>query len=270
MRDSYNLYSQNSSTKTNQKMAFPFLAVGGLLGSLLGGIGNRRAQRRRDDRTFQQNQQMSALEHSRNLEQWNRQNDYNSPVNTMGRLEKAGLNPNLVYGSGQATTPASTLASYNAPTKTPTPLPPIGIPEALGQFMQLKQQQAQLKNTEAVTKNIEEQSGIASLKKNAMAQAFKKAGIEIKYLPENLRYDLWTKQYGIDMLHQKRNVAREEYKYRNNPANEYWKNRKKQDYKKGKLSPVEEIMDELFEQYPELKSRTKGSINKIMRYLLSI
>lgn len=31
-----------------------------------------------------------------------RQNEYNKPVNQMKRLEEAGLNPNLVYGSGNA------------------------------------------------------------------------------------------------------------------------------------------------------------------------
>lgn len=35
-----------------------------------------------------------------NLDMWNRQNVYNDPKNQMARLKSAGLNPNLVYGSG--------------------------------------------------------------------------------------------------------------------------------------------------------------------------
>lgn len=34
------------------------------------------------------------------LEQWNRENAYNSPKQQMQRLKEAGLNPNLVYGKG--------------------------------------------------------------------------------------------------------------------------------------------------------------------------
>lgn len=34
------------------------------------------------------------------LKMWNLQNEYNSPQNQMARLQEAGLNPNLAYGSG--------------------------------------------------------------------------------------------------------------------------------------------------------------------------
>lgn len=56
------------------------LFSGGLSG-LAGGLANRRANKRMVD-------------------QWNRENEYNHPVQQMARLEEAGLNPNLVYGEG--------------------------------------------------------------------------------------------------------------------------------------------------------------------------
>lgn len=37
-----------------------------------------------------------------NRQQWNAQNEYNSPAEQMSRYRAAGLNPNLIYGSGQA------------------------------------------------------------------------------------------------------------------------------------------------------------------------
>ncbi|WGL31488.1 DNA pilot protein [Dipodfec virus UOA04_Rod_1143] len=46
-----------------------------------------------------------------NMRQWNAQNEYNLPVNQMQRLEDAGLNPHLVYGSGGASATASTPSS---------------------------------------------------------------------------------------------------------------------------------------------------------------
>lgn len=42
-----------------------------------------------------------------NLEQWERENKYNSPVEQMRRLRAAGLNPDLVYGGNVANTAGS-------------------------------------------------------------------------------------------------------------------------------------------------------------------
>lgn len=48
------------------------------------------------------------------LDMWNRQNDYNTPLNQMARLKDAGLNPNLMYGQGN-TGNASSSPSFHAP-----------------------------------------------------------------------------------------------------------------------------------------------------------
>lgn len=48
------------------------------------------------------NQQRKA--NAFNLDMWNRTNYFNSPANQMKRLQQAGLNPNLIYGSGSANT----------------------------------------------------------------------------------------------------------------------------------------------------------------------
>lgn len=52
-----------------------------------------------------------------NLAQWKAQNKYNSPTNQMQRLEEAGLNPNLIYGSsaGGAAGNAGPVAPASAP-----------------------------------------------------------------------------------------------------------------------------------------------------------
>lgn len=72
-------------------------------------------------REFQFNHDQAELEWQRNLAQWNRENAYNDPAAQMQRLQAAGLNPNLVYGNGSATTTAATsprysAAKYEAPT----------------------------------------------------------------------------------------------------------------------------------------------------------
>lgn len=73
------------------------------------------------DREFAFNREQSELEYQRNLEKWNLENAYNSPSAQMQRYIDAGLNPNLIYGSGSAsagnaqTAPQFTAAKYSAP-----------------------------------------------------------------------------------------------------------------------------------------------------------
>lgn len=70
---------------------------------------------------FAFNKQQSEDEYARNLEQWNLENEYNSPAQQVARYQAAGLNPNLIYGTGSAsagnasTSPQFTAAKYNAP-----------------------------------------------------------------------------------------------------------------------------------------------------------
>lgn len=58
-----------------------------------------------------QNSQAIEEQNKWNLEQWNRENLYNSPAEQMKRLKAAGLNPNLMYGDG-----AGSLLSAPSPT----------------------------------------------------------------------------------------------------------------------------------------------------------
>lgn len=52
----------------------------------------------------------------KNLEMWNLANAYNDPAAQMERLQKAGLNPNLVYGGGNVTGNSSaSIPSYDTP-----------------------------------------------------------------------------------------------------------------------------------------------------------
>lgn len=101
--------------KTFGKTALAGLAGGigpGLfsLGSDL--LSNRGARRRQD------------LANKQNIEFWNMQNAYNTPKAQMGRLQDAGLNPNLIYGSNANTGVAGQIAPSKAsPYNVRNPVP---------------------------------------------------------------------------------------------------------------------------------------------------
>ena len=64
----------------------------GLIGSLGSSLISNRGAKRRQQLADQQN-----------IKFWNMQNAYNTPKEQMARLQDAGLNPNLIYGSNANT-----------------------------------------------------------------------------------------------------------------------------------------------------------------------
>lgn len=115
-------------------------------GNIAGGIiGNKKR--------IKAAKEAATLAHNRNLENWNRQNAYNDPSQQMQRLKSAGLNPNMVYGTGvQAAGQAS--APPSAPMAVPQ-IKDIKTPDAMAAFQgaqQLGIQQAQKLNIEANTR----------------------------------------------------------------------------------------------------------------------
>jgi len=87
-------------------------AGGDLLGTVANavftGMGNR-AQRKWNERMYDRQFQD-------NIRFWNMQNEYNAPQQQMNRYKEAGLNPNLIYGSGSQ---AGTASPINTPDVQP-------------------------------------------------------------------------------------------------------------------------------------------------------
>lgn len=83
-------------------------AGGSLLGSMFG-FGSQA-------KTNKDNMKLAEYQYSKNLEMWQRQNEYNTPFNQRKRLVEAGLNPALMYGSGKVANVASDATQFQAPT----------------------------------------------------------------------------------------------------------------------------------------------------------
>lgn len=83
--------------------------VGGLIGAGIGAIGSLFGQKKGNDAAIKAvqeqnkgNMKLAEYQYEKNLEQWMRENEYNSPKSQMQRYADAGLNPNLIYGSGSS------------------------------------------------------------------------------------------------------------------------------------------------------------------------
>ncbi|AXH74884.1 MAG: DNA pilot protein [Microviridae sp.] len=120
--------------------------IGGVAQSVINAIQNRS----NIDRQNKSNRQLAEYQYSKDLEMWNRGNEYNAPQAQMSRLKSAGLNPNLVYGSGAvAGQSAQSLPKFQAPEQSFSYSPPVDIPAHLGQYQDFRINQAQIDNMKA-------------------------------------------------------------------------------------------------------------------------
>lgn len=100
------------------------------------------------------NTQMYVQQRKDALADWNMQNEYNAPSAQMARLKTAGLNPNLVYGNGNAATTTTNPnahsggASYN-PSNVGAPLAE-GANQSIASYQQAEMQAQQLNNLQTV------------------------------------------------------------------------------------------------------------------------
>lgn len=130
----------------------------GVVGALLevgGAIYSSQVAKRNTDKTIAANKEQAQYAYSKDTEAWNRQNAYNSPQNQMARLKAAGLNPNLIYGTGSASTGNSAqMPKYNAPGISYDYKPAINLPATLSAYQDFSMRQAQTDNIKAQTQNI--------------------------------------------------------------------------------------------------------------------
>lgn len=112
------------------------------------------------------NLKLAEYQYSKELEMWNKQNAYNTPLAQMERYQAAGLNPNLVVGQGNSGN-ATQMPQYNAPTMQPK-FNPLSLPALLGQFQDMKMKQAQIDNVKAATEDTKVRTLINAINKKSM------------------------------------------------------------------------------------------------------
>ena len=85
--------------------------------SLAGAGVQAHEQRKAIREQGKQNMELAKYQFDKNLEMWNLQNQYNTPVAQMQRYRDAGLNPNLIYSQGSSGN-ASGMPEFHAPQAT--------------------------------------------------------------------------------------------------------------------------------------------------------
>lgn len=155
--------------------------VGSLIsgvGSIAGMIGQNKivdkqisAQREENRLNRYYNQMLARQQNQWNLEQWNRENAYNSPLAQMYRLRQAGLNPDLMYGQGttgnSAGSPEMTSGAPSEPNDMTAMLSKRSFGQTMQQILDREQQrrmnEAQIEAIKANTKKTEEETTGVSL-----------------------------------------------------------------------------------------------------------
>lgn len=169
----------------------PIGAIIGGLGSLAGSMIGANAQRRANIQNmqlakYQNNWQTAENEkaYARSIEMWNMQNRYNSPTAQMSRLRQAGLNPNLVYGSGVTGNSAGSAPQYQPAKIQRATMEPyrgwnLGLSDAASMYMAMRQNKAQVENMEAQNKLIKEQARTEGIRQGNIAMATARSGFDL-------------------------------------------------------------------------------------------
>lgn len=156
------------------------IAAGGSLASTgvqaaAGTVANRKS--------YKYSLKLAEHAYSKELEAWNMANAYNSPENQMARLKRAGLNPNLVYGSGTVSGNTSTSTPrYQAPQAKFNPVVPVDPLMVISSYFDIRQKEESVRLTEQTIKNQEVQ------------QHIQQADLIMKTFQNALNDDTWNAQ----------------------------------------------------------------------------
>lgn len=99
----------------------PWSAIASIAGNIASNanINNQILEQKRENQANRDwNLNLARLQNRWNIDQWNRENAYNSPAAQMARYKAAGLNPDLIYGQSNlsASSPEMTSGDGSLPT----------------------------------------------------------------------------------------------------------------------------------------------------------
>lgn len=178
------------------------------LGIGAGAMQNRKNRKAQEAQNAADRQQQWDLYHTQRndaLADWQRNNEYNSPVQQMNRLRQAGLNPHLIYGKGAENT--AVMARGATPQNTSQQAfkgDSSYIVNSLRTGMDTMATMMQNKKIQAETDNISKQGAIMDLQ--AANMAIKNSKDKFDYDQGVRLKDLAVERYIADLENVKANT----------------------------------------------------------------
>ena len=193
--------------------------------SLLSGIFGNSEQSRNLDRQLQfqkeENQKnreynlmLAQKQNAWNIEQWERENDYNSPEAVMERLRKGNVNPDLFYGGGASNMSASSPMLTSGAPSSPVDMSPLGQKPTLGQAIRQSLHDsllgAQIENIKADTDRKNLDNDVQRELHDLLGLDFKDVdGVNVNYLSPQ------AQKYIYELRDLKRSVDLKDYENHN-------------------------------------------------------
>lgn len=130
----------------------------GIGASLLSGLLNTGASIFNTKKTVQANKNMAEYSYNKDLELYHLNNAYNAPSAQMNRLAEAGLNPNLVYGTGAVGNTSGSTPKYGTPNLEYDYKADLDIVPSLAAYQDFSVKKAQTDNLHAQNDLITQQA----------------------------------------------------------------------------------------------------------------
>jgi len=139
--------------------------------SIVGMIVQNSANKKAADKQQEANKQLAAFQADANQKYADKANDYNSPVNQMGRFQQAGLNPNLIYGQGSPGNQSQALSYPEIkPADYQKAAPKVDPTESVQLFNQTRLTDAQVNAQNATTRQKGAQTELNKLQAQVLAK----------------------------------------------------------------------------------------------------
>lgn len=150
-----------------------------------------KAQKDENEKNRQYNKMLAEQQNKWNVEQWERENYYNTPSNQIKRMKDAGLNPDLVYGNGaaqslSATSPNLTSGAASSPVDVSALGQKMTMGQAIQQSLNNAMMRAQIDNVKADTANKSVNTDLLNIDKETREMA-NQLGLDILAIEKNLK-----------------------------------------------------------------------------------
>ena len=160
---------------------------------------DRKTQRESDERTIAANQALAEYSYSRDLDMWQRQNLYNTPLEQMRRIQAAGLNPNMIYRSGSVTgNTQGQIPKYSTP-RADYHDKSIQIGGMLDNYQDFRQKQATHDNLKTQTNLVREKAITETIDQGIKGKELGLKGTQLRVAEKLEQYNAEAGDRGVQM-----------------------------------------------------------------------